>query len=68
MRAYVDHLLALLPFEPEAHRRLGGPPTTYVGHPLIERLDEIRPAPGERGAPRHGPLNLWSCPAAAAPR
>ena len=45
MRAYVDHLLALLPFEPEAHRRLGGPPTTYVGHPLIERLDEIRPAP-----------------------
>ena len=48
MRAYVDHLLALLPFEPEAHQRLGGPPTTYVGHPLIERLDEIRPAPGER--------------------
>ena len=50
MRAYVDHLLALLPFEPEAHRRLGGPPTTYVGHPLIERLAEIRPASGERGA------------------
>ncbi|MBU1212032.1 MAG: lipid-A-disaccharide synthase [Alphaproteobacteria bacterium] len=39
MARYVDHLLALLPFEPEAHRRLGGPPTTYVGHPLIERLD-----------------------------
>jgi lipid-A-disaccharide synthase len=32
-----DHLLALFPFEPEAHRRLGGPPTTYVGHPLIAR-------------------------------
>ena len=28
--------------------RLGGPPCTYVGHPLIERLDELRPAPGER--------------------
>ena len=28
---------ALLPFEPEAHERLGGPPCTYVGHPLIER-------------------------------
>ena len=38
MRAYVDHVLALLPFEPEAHERLGGPPCTYVGHPLIERL------------------------------
>jgi lipid-A-disaccharide synthase len=42
MRAYVDHVLALLPFEPEAHARLGGPPCTYVGHPVIERLDWIR--------------------------
>ncbi len=43
MRPYVDHLLALLPFEPEAHRRLGGPPCTYVGHPLIEHLERLRP-------------------------
>lgn len=50
MRAYVDHLLALLPFEPEAHRRLGGPPCTYVGHPLIERLDALRPSPAEAAA------------------
>ena len=42
MAAYVDHLLALLPFEPEAHARLGGPPTTYVGHPILERLDWIK--------------------------
>ena len=35
MRAYVDHVLALLPFEPEAHQRLGGPTCTYIGHPLI---------------------------------
>jgi lipid-A-disaccharide synthase len=48
MRGYVDHVLALLPFEPEAHRRLGGPPCTYVGHPLIERLDELQPGPGDR--------------------
>ncbi|KAB2941113.1 MAG: lipid-A-disaccharide synthase [Hyphomicrobium sp.] len=39
MRPYVDHVLALLPFEPAVHQRLGGPPCTYVGHPLIERLD-----------------------------
>lgn len=38
MRHYVDHVLALLPFEPAAHERLGGPPCTYVGHPLIERF------------------------------
>jgi lipid-A-disaccharide synthase len=41
MRAYVDHVLCLLPFEPAAHERLGGPPCTYVGHPLIERRDFI---------------------------
>ncbi len=52
MRAYVDHLLALLPFEPEAHGRLGGPPCTYVGHPLIERLDELRPGPDDGGRGR----------------
>ncbi|MDX6805462.1 lipid-A-disaccharide synthase [Terrihabitans rhizophilus] len=48
MREYVDHVLALLPFEPEAHRRLGGPACTYVGHPLVERLAEFRPHAGER--------------------
>ena len=53
MRAYVDHVLALLPFEPEAHRRLKGPACTYVGHPLIERLDELRPDREEEAA-RHG--------------
>ena len=42
MRAYVDHVLALLPFEPAAHQRLGGPQCTYVGHPLIERLTDLR--------------------------
>ncbi|MBL8565835.1 MAG: lipid-A-disaccharide synthase [Hyphomicrobiaceae bacterium] len=42
MRAYVDRVLALLPFEPSAHERLGGPPCTYVGHPMIERYDWIR--------------------------
>jgi lipid-A-disaccharide synthase len=43
MRAYVDHILALLPFEPAAHERLGGPRCTYVGHPLVERAAALRP-------------------------
>ena len=38
MRDYVDCVLAILPFEPAAHLRLGGPPCVYVGHPLTERL------------------------------
>lgn len=41
MRRYVDHVLALLPFEPDAHERLGGPPCTYIGHSLSERLEWI---------------------------
>lgn len=48
MRSYVDRLLALLPFEPEVHRRLGGPPCTYVGHPLLEQLASLRPNPDEQ--------------------
>ncbi|MFG1300254.1 lipid-A-disaccharide synthase [Xanthobacter sp. V3C-3] len=47
MRPHVDALLALLPFEPQVHRELGGPPTFYVGHPLLERMDELRPGPQE---------------------
>jgi lipid-A-disaccharide synthase len=54
MRAYVDHVLALLPFEPEAHKRLGGPPCTYVGHPLIERAGAIRSAQADELARRLG--------------
>lgn len=43
MRAYIDCVLAVLPFEPAAHLRLGGPPCIYVGHPMIERAAELRP-------------------------
>ncbi|HVL72312.1 MAG TPA: lipid-A-disaccharide synthase [Beijerinckiaceae bacterium] len=62
MRAYVDHVLALKPFEPAAHARLGGPPCTYVGHPLIERLSELRPAAGERRPLGEGPVELLVLP------
>jgi lipid-A-disaccharide synthase len=48
MKPFVDRIMAILPFEPAVHRRLGGPPCTYVGHPLIERFDVLRPATGER--------------------
>jgi lipid-A-disaccharide synthase len=47
MRGYVDHVLALLPFEPDAHARLGGPPCSYVGHPLSEQVAELRPVAAE---------------------
>lgn len=43
MRAYVDQVLALLPFEPATMQRLGGPPTIFVGHPLGEQAAQLRP-------------------------
>jgi lipid-A-disaccharide synthase len=51
MARYLDHLFCLLPFEPETHLHLGGPPCTYVGHPLASRLAEFQPQPGERPLP-----------------
>ncbi len=62
MRAYVDEVLALLPFEPAVHARLGGPPCTYVGHPLAERrpwIAALDPEPLARKlklAPNRKPL------------
>lgn len=34
MKAYVDHVLTVLPFEVEVMKRLHGPASTYVGHRL----------------------------------
>jgi lipid-A-disaccharide synthase len=48
MCAYVDHVLALLPFEPEEYRRLHGPPCSYVGHPLTEQIGLLRPGAEEQ--------------------
>ena len=42
MAQYMSHLMALLPFEPEAHQKLGGPPCSYVGHPLLEKIEDAR--------------------------
>ncbi len=47
MRSYVDCVLAILPFEPAAYVRLGGPRCVYVGHPLIEHVADLRPAATE---------------------
>ncbi|MGI9366643.1 MAG: lipid-A-disaccharide synthase [Rhizobiaceae bacterium] len=38
MRAYVDHVLAILPFEPDVLQKLGGPNATYIGHPLARQI------------------------------
>ena len=54
MTAYVDHVLAVLPFEPAEVERLEGPETSFVGHRLTEvpgvqiaRQRKAPPAPDE---------------------
>jgi len=62
MRRYIDHVLALLPFEPDVHRKLGGPSCTYVGHPLVEQIDELRPNPQEAARRNEKPPVLLVLP------
>lgn len=47
MRSYIDCVLAILPFEPDAYVKLGGPRCVYVGHPLIEHIADLRPKAGD---------------------
>ena len=62
MLTYVDHVLALLPFEPEAYRRLRGPPCSYVGHPLTEQIAALRPERRRAAAARGTPPVLLVLP------
>lgn len=62
MRPYIDLILALLPFEPDVHRRLGGPPCVYVGHPVLERLGELRPGQDEAAGRTHSPPLVLALP------
>lgn len=62
MRSYVDHVMAVLPFEPKAMHDLGGPLTTYVGHPLLERLGELRPSDADEARRRASPPVLVVLP------
>lgn len=48
LRPLFDEVLAILPFEPSAMEALGGPRTTYVGHPALEQTT-ARTAQPERG-------------------
>jgi lipid-A-disaccharide synthase len=47
MRSYINCVLAILPFEPDAYVKLGGPRCVYVGHPLIEHVADLRPQASE---------------------
>ena len=48
LKPLYDEVLAVLPFEPAVMRKLGGPSTSYVGHPALEQttLRASQPARG----------------------
>jgi lipid-A-disaccharide synthase len=62
MLGYVDHVLALLPFEPAAYRKLRGPPCSYVGHPLLEQIGSLRPDAAEQQRRNQSPPVLLVLP------
>lgn len=65
IRPYVDRILCLLPFEPEALSRLSGPEGVYVGHRLAAHPGVLaaRAAQGSRpAAMRSAPRRLLVLP------
>jgi lipid-A-disaccharide synthase len=66
MRAYIDCVLAILPFEPAAYVDLKGPRCVYVGHPLIEHIADLRPNADEAERRRADPPILLVLPGSRA--
>jgi lipid-A-disaccharide synthase len=62
MLPYIDHVLALLPFEPAAYEQLRGPPCSYVGHPLTEQIGQLRPSADEQKRREQAPPVLLVLP------
>lgn len=42
IKPFIDHILAVLPFEPTVLKELDGPACTYVGHPLAAEVPDIK--------------------------
>ena len=62
IRPLFNQLMAVLPFEPEVHAKLGGPETIYVGHPLMERSQDWTPSPDEACESASQPYKLLVLP------
>lgn len=65
MRSYVDRVLCVLPFEPEALSRLDGPQGVYVGHRLATHPGVLAARAAQQARPiaaRTGPRRLVVLP------
>ena len=45
MKNIFDTVMAFLPFEPDVFAANDGPPCHFVGHPIVERLEDLEPLP-----------------------
>ena len=60
--AVFDEVLGILPFEPKVMGELGGPPTSFVGHPASARYAARESVPGDgAAAPAAGQPRAASC-------
>jgi len=60
IRKYVDHMMVIFPFEEQLYVD-HGVPATYVGHPLLDQLDEVRKA--DKPLPSEGePVRIGMMP------
>lgn len=48
IKPFIDHIMAVLPFEPKVLAELEGPEATYVGHPLASKIPNIPSASKQR--------------------
>ncbi len=64
MRAHVDRILAILPFEPAIMESLNGPKTHYVGHKLIGEagIEQAWKKNAKRKRDQAAPINLLVLP------
>ncbi|OCW56573.1 lipid-A-disaccharide synthase [Hoeflea olei] len=61
MRAYVDHVLSVFPFEAEIVESLGGPPLTYVGHRLVDDPGLVAARAAQMARRQAGPQDERLC-------
>jgi lipid-A-disaccharide synthase len=62
MRPYVDEILCVLPFEPDALKKLDGPRGTYVGHRLSANLGVAKAKAAQTARTRVGRKKLIVLP------
>jgi lipid-A-disaccharide synthase len=62
MRSFIDRVLCVLPFEPEALRALGGPEGVYVGHRLAAHPGVLAARSAQAARPAGGRRQLLVLP------